>query len=248
MAAVQVVLNNLSLYGTDADGTRWMLVDDIDGWDTPDIRMSTIDPTAMDGGILGESQYGTRTLTLRGVAKTTSETNYWKARNKLAEATNLIYNSGIMTVDEVSYVKRVTVRRRDLKMKLRGPSLFEWAVSLICLDPVKYNNSETTTTFGTVTNNGNHITWPVVTLTSGLNAFVGLGNPGLPGTPSVQLSGMNSGDVIDLRNRTVKTSGGVDKYESVNQYSTSWWWLAPGSNALSIAGATASITYRDAWI
>jgi hypothetical protein len=65
--------------------------------------------------------------------------------------------------------------------------------------------------------------------------------------PGLTLTGVTGVVTIDGRARTVTSSGGVDLYGSLVAGS-GWPVLAPGSNTLTLTGATGALTYRPAYL
>lgn len=233
----------------DGNGTKWYVVGDIDGWSGPAMRIATVDPTSRHGAVIAESLYGARSLILTGLAKSPNEAAFWTAYNLLLQKLGNTNANITLKVYETT-TKRISVRRSaEPRISFSGVGTFTFELPLIAADPFKYNDTATTTAYGTVSNNGSYDTYPIVTLTSavGSGSTLTLANPTYAsGAQVVIIGALASGTVIDFGLKTV-TDGSTDKYGQV-QSSTSWWALKPGSNALTISGATANITYRDAWI
>lgn len=254
MTMLQVDLGSMSFNDgvADGEGTLWY-IGSIDGWDSPSIRQNEVQRSSLHGSWLGQSVYGSRSITLRGFAKCTSEDGYYNSKNALAAATELIEADATLKVYESTETKQCSVVRSGPIRISDKPGHFIFEVPLIALDPTKYSATLSTDTApwgSTVTNDGNYRTYPTVTLVSGFSATtVVLTNTTISGSPYMRLTNMNNGDVIDFKNRLVTDSGGSSKYASVDLSTSIWWFLAAGSNSLTKSGGTnATITWRDAWI
>lgn len=136
--SIEITINDLEMNTNtpDADGAYWYITD-WSGWDSPELRQATLDPSLQEGTIVVESRYGARLIEVTGLCKAVGETGYWLAYNKII---NLV-----TPLDSVEFVvhettpKFVTVRRagKTLVKELYG-SAFEFNLSLIAPDPAKY--------------------------------------------------------------------------------------------------------------
>lgn len=228
----------------DAIGSQWYLTG-LEGWDAPAQRLSTGEATSKHGGILLESMYGPRAITVRGLCKADTEAHYWDSYNYLLGLISNPSTQVAFSVFELPTTKRVSViRGGQPKIDLgAGISTFTFEVPLLALDPLKYGTTLHTVTAGTITNAGTAESFPVATLTAGGN--LSLTNSTYGRTVSTVTS-LASGAVADFGRRTVY-EGSVNRYQYVNPASV-WWGLLPGANTVSNGGAAANIAYYDAWI
>lgn len=254
---VAVVLNGLVINGfgvsaaTDTYGSKWMLTDDIDGWDSPDSRTGLSAKTGSDGAFFGEGALSGRPLVMRGITKCNSAGNYWKSRRLLEQTTNLLHTSALMTVDEIDYVLGVQVKRAGrVRMKLSGSSQFSWEIPLIAADPFKYSQTQVTGVSipATVAHAGNATAYPVITVTTVSASDVVITNDSLTGDPAIVIRDAVNGMVINPKRRSLTISG-VDNYQKVNISDTNWWGLQPGNNVITCSGVTtATIAYYPTFL
>lgn len=261
MAPTQVTVGSITFNNNSADsnGTKWWLTD-VEGWDAPPVRQSVVDVSTRHFGSMAESLLAPRPLVLKGVAMTSTTNGYFNSKDKLHSVFNLIEAGASLTYAESVYTKKVTVWLAG-PIRLRDRvAHFEFEVPLIAPDPLKYNNTATTGTLDmltpaslNVTNNGNFNTYPTITLGAGswAGATLTITNGTISGSPTITLTNMAAGDIIDFSARTITDSGGTDKYASLTLNATTWWYLAPGVNALTFTGAggkTLAYSLRDAWL
>lgn len=238
------------VFGTDpdSDGIYW-LVTELDGWDSPAVRVSTLDPTYRPGSVLAYATYGSRAMTLRGVIKAPTETLFWKAYNRLLEITNNPMQAREFMVDEMDVRKTLyVVRSGNIRQKFVGVGASTFEVPLTAHDPIKYGEPVTTTIGSgatkSVVNPGNAISRHIVVGAQG-DGTLALSTGGASLTTGG--TSVGAGTVADFRARTLYLNG-VNRYSQLHPMS-SWWGLQPGANALANAGSTGvSITYRPAWV
>lgn len=245
---MKIVLNDIEMSTgvADSDGSLWY-VTEMEGWESPPTRLSSIDPSTKHGAVLTEGLYGARAVVLKGVCKATSEANFWKAYNHLLGSTSGLGVPFDLTVSEDIDKRLGVVRSGNIRQAFKGIGTFEFEVPLLAPDPLKYEVTETSTTIGaggtaTITNAGNFSTYPVITsggdvsvenFTTALTVFTAAAVP--------------SGTVFDTLNRTIY-SGATNNYEKIAPSST-WWTLLPGANEIRNHGsASATITHHNAWI
>ena len=124
--------------GPDANGFEW-IINELEGWDSPEMRLQLLNPTAVHGAVIGQSLYGPRPMTASGWIGVPDEPGFWAARNILATATNLVTASADLVVHE-AVPKKCRVQRAD-KLRMRNhPDVLvvEFAIPLIAVDPRKY--------------------------------------------------------------------------------------------------------------
>jgi hypothetical protein len=127
------------------------------------------------------------------------------------------------------------------------------AWELFCGDPRIYDDTLTTTaitTTATITNAGNFESRPVITVTPGSSPIT-ITNAG-DSSHFIKLATSSIGSipnpcVIDLLARTVVDGSGANRFDLIDP-TTQWFVLAPGANAITISGGTASVAWRSAWL
>lgn len=240
---IRVDLASIQMNTGVADGNAALwYVTEIEGWDSPAMRQSVSNPTSRHGGVIAESLYGPRSVVLKGLCKAPNESAFWLSYNNLLAAVGNPAVDVFLVVYETTS-KRLSVRRGgEPRLTFIGKGSFAFEVPLIAMNPVKLSTTESSAPVGSVTNNGNFNTFPIIVTTStGKPSF---SNPTFGAGAVLHFTqSIASGTSIDFSKRTVEPSG----YEWVVPSST-WWELVPGINSLSISGVTATIYYRDAWI
>lgn len=246
---MKIVLNGLVMNdGTlDANGCLWY-VDAMDGWDSPALRQSMLDPSLRDGQILTDSRFGSRTVTLTGVCKAPSEEAFWDAYNLFPTLVGMTDAVDLVVSENVD--KRLSVKRTGTtKIGFVGVGAFKWSLQLLAEDPRKYAVSPTSVTIASggsqsVTNLGNAPSYPTLT-TSGTLTVTNT----TAGQAIMTASGQSlpSGTVIDMNSRTV-LQGTTSHYAKINPLA-SWWPILPGENTVSNTGsASVDLSFYDAWI
>ena len=234
---------NFNTNVADGDGALWFA--EVDGWDTMSNRVTSISLPGQHGGVTVQNLYESRELTLKGGVQADDNAGYWIAHNTLNSATNVLNpflsTPLVLTISE-EVDKQMSVLRTSLRTKCIGVNLLEFELTLRADDPFKYASIPKTVAPGTLANAGTGITYPVFTLTSGASPgtsiWVGSMTWGVTGA-------LPSGTVIDMRNQTV-LDGVTSYYANVDPASV-WPYMVPGNNTVGISGATATVTYRDAW-
>lgn len=253
MAAVVVTLGTVTLDGTtvDANGAIWHL-QEIDGWDSPDLRATIHDLPGHDREALGPLLHRGRALSLRGKCQTPTDAAFWASRAKLAGATLLTSSAGELTVAETT-TKKIAVNRagRVLMKPLGGLRGFEFEVPLIAPDPrIVSTNDYFIAAPGTATNNGNFRAAWVLTVTGSAAGPIVLTRtaPGATKTISVTTSVPAAQTlVVDSRARSVILNG-VNRYDLVTS-TPEWFDIEPGANTIGYSGGgTFSLNWRDSWM
>lgn len=242
----------------DGNGTLWYL-QDIEGWDSPTLRQELLNPVSRHGAYLAQSLFDTRPVILRGIAKTTSEANYWASYNNLLSATSNLLTTKTLQVAEnggggTKYVN--VVRGGAPRIMMTGQYVFEFEIPLLAMDPFKYApvaaNSLAVAAGAqspSLVNAGNFESWDLVFTITTAGTLV-LSNPTVSGSAVLNF-GTNSlaiGTVIDFKKRTVLSSTGVNLYNYLASTSV-WWPLLSGTNSTTKSGTAAgTYTYRSAYL
>lgn len=231
----------------DENGALWY-VTEWDGWDSPGLRQSFLDPSGQHGQVVTEALLSSRSVTLTGVCKAPSEAAFWASYNRLLAATAGLGVEFDLVVSEDVDKRLGVVRGGPVRNKIVGLGSFEWEVSLIAPDPLKYAVAEKSFPVSAggsldLVNAGTFTTFPIITavgavsvenFTSGLTMTTGSNT--VP--PYTQ---------FDTRRRTVY-SGTINNYGKIAPNNV-WWGLLPGTNEIRNHGASAvDVTYHDAWL
>lgn len=141
----------------------------------------------------------------------------------------------------------------DAKVDLIELGYVEMLAQFECLDPLRYGAEETDNnnsgTF-TVTNSGNAPSDRVtITITAD-----GVGAPSLVNTTDSSKTitwnttlAASTVRVIDLRDRTVETAGGANKYSEIDPSSAFFQLLSGGNSWTATNISDVDITFRSAW-
>ncbi len=269
-----VMLGDVALGATDADGVEWIL-EKFTGWvDAPGSSGTAEQRTARHGANLNEAFYTARTLELEGSIIADSWDAAEAAVDKLMAA---------LPVNDLSPLLVATNRRAmGVDVRQDGDPLVEilngWArfsLSLIAPDPRRYglNVSQYETGLPYVTgglvppvtppvtivessdsgeftarNDGNMVTSPVFTLRGPVPAWsithLGLGKRLWSNTPVPAGRSL----VLDAGERTARLDG-----TALRPVSGSWFDFAPGDNEVAFtaasydSGALLEVSFRSAW-
>lgn len=233
-----------------ASNVYWYL-DVLEGWDSPDRRLTLLQPTDAHGEVAVSDYYGSRTITVGGLCKATSVDAMWAAWYALD---NLFANT--LTTVTLSVVEGSTTRSCEVKLSsvmkkvLIGHAQFTFTIPLIAPSPFKSVSAGPAVPIGasTVINNaGNVQAWPIFTTTS--EGSVELTNTDYGSVEFASRGVLPSGTVIDMGERTIIGPGDVDYAWKVSQSSGLWFPLLPGDNTLSSTGtASVEITFNYNYI
>lgn len=174
-----VRINGLTLNTIDEDGVTWVATGLKGWWTHPEPEMQDMRRGWGDGSYDIKGRYAPRIIELTGSFLTTDPSQVVAARNKLVEATNLVYTNGILEADEnptkFSYVRlnggpdieTVSARGRTdftIPLKAADPIKYEWYRDPDSPDPLGYrkttllakNASLSRSGTTTITNTGNY--------------------------------------------------------------------------------------------
>jgi hypothetical protein len=251
------------------DGLSGFYIDEpLAGLSLPNIRTSSGIYSGRDGGYVGAQFYDNRHITITGRAIATSTTLLETQRTTLQTAIRSKSVTVTLTTNAGrSYIIYANLLAFDMPI-MRDNFRANFKIELLATDPVIYDNtggtgqSATVQRFNaggmnwplhwplnwgtgvgptTVTNGGNTVVYPTVSLTGIMT------NPIITNNTTGQvfkLTGLTTaaGDVvlIDLRAHTVTLNGG-NIYNKVDLTST-WWGLAVGSNSIQLNTSSSSDT------
>jgi hypothetical protein len=248
----------------DTNGAYWYC-GEIDGWDSPAMRISQLEPTGYHGVVIGEMLYGPRALVLGGpsgsagegscVLGTVSAANYWASYYRLMAATQTVPLLGArpatiaLAVAEPTPKQANVLRAGPVRIReFRGAIGFNFEVPLIAADPRKHALTASTLAgaAGSAVNGGIVEVWPTLTVVGPGSADVIVTNTttGKLVRIPVTLSGGQT-LVVDFEQATATVNGTPVAVHS----STRWWTLPPGTSTITYSGGgTAVLSWRNGWV
>jgi hypothetical protein len=248
LADVVIVELGARIFGdgtADADGTHWK-VTGLEGWGTPNARLSSQPMTSRHGTVPTEQMWSDRTLIVKGIASSLTEAGMDASWDDLHGVAGDLLTPRPLIVRETIPKQIPVVSGGDPRAALIGGLAFAFELPLIGHAPWKTSLTPTVVAFAagathTVTPGGNRASIPTVTLTSG--GTLNLRN----GTRRLSTTTLPSGAVADFGACTLRSGGGADLYSAI--FPTSLWWdLARGANTVVNEGtAGLSLSYSDTW-
>lgn len=258
------------------DGTG-LLLEDVTGFDSPNIRQNVQDLPETDGATAGYFFMGSRPVTLRGrmagyataAARNQAVVNLQRALRGLR---------GDVTIKSApSGLPAMQVSARLDNVRVTGGYVKEFMISLVCPDPLIYSQTlNTQATSGSVASTGAAfpLVFPIVFGGgTGATVTVNATNAGNYDTPPyIRVTGpvsdpqiknastqqsiwidnvlLVSGEYIDIdmAARTAVKSDGANLYSRVRFPASDWWRLAPSTNVIQMFSSTSgSSTLTVQW-
>lgn len=263
----------------DGTGVEWHATK-LDGWDAgSDVRLELLARSADHGSYPPAVTYAERKLTLEGALYAPSPAAAVAAVSRFSALTADL-TGAVLRVDEPGLARQVTVWRAGALTVARLGSDARYSLPLVAPDPIRYAVAESASgaialpgTGGsgqtypltypiawgtisatgdlTVTNTGDAVVWPVLTLTGPLyNPVIRNVRTGEQLSLTISLA---AGDVltIDTRERMVLLGGTASRRTSVNAGSR-FPSIPPGASTFSLRGAggtgSLSLRYRSGWV
>jgi hypothetical protein len=265
IAAVKIIMPSITLGGqilnspvTDVNGIAWV-VQELDGWDSPDVRTTTT-PRELDQGLFHEENfYGGRMLIAKGFfASTSGAANLMAAREQLHAACNITGTALVPLVVNENPPKVCMVQRASgCKDKANGPVAFDFEVHLMAPDPRKYAATPTTVnipanTIQPTTNIGSMESRPVLTITGPASTLVALENVTTSQTVTFNITlAPTDVFVVDFSTK-IATYNGLPATFTISSAPSQWWTLVPGLNNIAFAtvgsGGNCALVFQSAWI
>lgn len=238
----------------DENGVYWY-VQEIDGWDAPAVRSSSVDPTTRHGVNMVRGLLDARAVVIKGLVKAPTTVTFWGAWDHLQKITNSLFETFPLTVTEHADLplKRLNVIRAASAVRMRhvGVNAFSFEVGLIAPDPLKYGIVPTTTTISaglskTINNAGTFTTenFELKAKATGLlNVYnETVGERGIATDIEVPLN-----STINALTRDV-LDGTRNMYHHLSA-ATAWFGLLPGDNVIKNRGAVGvDLTHYPAWL
>lgn len=263
-----IVLNGMPLNTIDEFGVAWSTVAPMDGWDgSPQSSMQVTQKTRGAGGWTGPRNLTPRSLGLTGYLNAPDAGAAEDAIDRLNAAATL--NGSLLSVQRGTAARSCIVYRQgDVAVSEITPTVFQWQVNLVAVDPRKFATALTGTTGLPASTGGLTVPFTVPltissTITSGR---VQLTNPGNATGPVVlringpitgpQITHVGSGLTlifassliltagqwleVDMEAQTALANGQADAPR--NQYVTSrgWFGFDPGVNEFDYTAISGS--------
>lgn len=226
----------------DSDGIVWY--GRVEGWDEISNRTEAVGRPAQHGGITLSNFYDARQMTVFGTAVGENITDYYLAKNKIANETNMLTpfaSPELVLVHAEDVSKQMVVVRTSLKTMCIDELHLQFEMTLRADNPFKYAYAASAlTTSGTAVNAGNVATPPAFTLSSSGAPVLTLGARTVAAVASLP-----AGTVVNFYRMTV-LDGGTNYFGSMDPASD-FFDLAPGNN--SVASTVAGTwSWRSAWL
>lgn len=260
------ILNGKTFNGiADADGLAWR-VEDVEGWDSPDVELTVQENTGDDGGEVTRARLRPRSLVVRGSIVGPTIQSPWTARTRVAKLANLVRTPGLLIVkeDPPEVDKQVTAHLEGrIRTKIVGKRTIDFEIPLLAPDPRKYATGISVsgvllggyTTDWAINHVGTTDAHWVAEIRGGVGGVrlkhgTGASDPYLWVETNV-----GAGDVLTFDSAThTITLNGENVYDDVNLAVSEWWKLRPGMQTIRLTadwvgpGARADIIYRAAYL
>jgi hypothetical protein len=241
------------------DGSSGLVVENVTGWDSPNIRTTVVDLPEDDGAIAGKSFLGQRPWTLEGRVGV-----HLSAAGRNLAVSNLQSAARGLRLDALaksspSGLPAMQSACRLVGLRVSAQYLKNFQLQFVSADPRAYSqtlNSQSATGASpavTCVNAGNFPAPTTITITGPVtNAVI---TNSTNGDVFYLDTSVASGHtcVIDFLPRTCK-DGGTDDYRYIRFPSSVWLALNPGTNALTLTGSGTTgatglqVQWRDAWV
>lgn len=252
-----ISLGDLILNTIDEDGIVWICTDIEGWWGHPEPEFQDLPRGLGDGSYDVRGRYTARQIILKGVFLTPDASYVQAARDKLVQATDLVYRGDYLKVNEgpmkYSFV-RLSGKPEIQTMNPRGRT--EFSIGLRAADPIKYewidagpdfydqvdiqakNVALSRTGTAIVTNKGNTKVPVLIEVTGEVTA-----TPALPAKIKnitrnelieiVDINGLTDVLTIDTYNREVLYNDSSVGSRARIGILAQWIWLDPGANEIN---------------
>jgi hypothetical protein len=253
------------------------LVEEVTGFDSPNVRQDIEDLPEQDGAVAGNYFFGSRPITIKGkiLASTAAFRN--TSVISLQRALRGMTSSSTLSVTGVPALPDMQVYCRLDNVRITGGYIKDFILSLVCPDPLMYSSAlHTQTASGLIAVSG--VAFPIVfpaNFGGGSGAVLSLtatnaGN--YDSAPTIRLTGpINSPQVknattnetlyfdgviiatseyvdIDMAGHTAVKNDGTNLYGRVRFPGSTWWRLAPGANVIELrSDGVATPTLLSTW-
>ncbi len=250
-----------------------LVIEEVTGWDSPNIRTRIEDLPQDDGAADSNSYMGQRPWTISGKVNAGSAA----VRNQQVLALQTIYQGGlrgrVTAKSTPSGLEPMQVTARTENFRLRGGYVKDFSFAFISADPRAYSQTlQSAQSTGGIGGTGAAwpwawpVNWGGGTGTTGSVSVTNTGNTASP--PLLQVLGpvsnptiknVTTGETIYLDNLTLLSgeyvtldvaahtavrNNGVNVYDRVRFPDSRWWKLQPGANVLELRAFTSSAGSR----
>ena len=256
-----IVINGLTIGQT----STYYKIKEALGFDSGDVSLVQHDRPGFHGSKIPRAFWRARTMRLLIGVKSSTISDYNTRRRALLAALDLPRDGEttmqLTTTDDLLLQCGVHLAGKIDAPLLRGQvTIGEAWIPLIAEDPNLYSQTLTQTniTFaagsGTVSNGGNAPTYPIVRVHGAVSGTITITNTTLGRTVSFTGLSLAAGEYmdIDMLNETVTKNDSTNLYEYVD--SDDFWWLAEGSNTITISASIGgsgerkiTVSYRNAY-
>lgn len=253
------------------DGTSGLWLEDITGFDSPNVRTNIEDLPEADGAIAGDSYYGARPVTMSGQIVSSSPANRNTVIVSLNRAARAL-RSDLTLKSQPTGLPAMQATARLENLRITGGYAKRFLISLTCPDHRYYSQTLTTVTGLAGASPG--VPWPIVWpadwgsgTISGVSVVAS--NQGNIATPprirvwgpctnptvtnvrvgmSMQVSPLTlvSGEYVDIdvSARTVTHSNGTNLYDKLVVPPSRWWEIEPGGNTVQAIATSFSTGFE----
>jgi hypothetical protein len=233
-----------------------LYLEDVSGFDSPNVRENVNDLPEADGAIAGDFWYGSRPVTLSGtIALATAALRNAKIIDLIKALRGLRGDVILQTTPSGMSAMRAFGRIQNVRVT--GGFVKKFQIGLICADPRMYGTTlNTATTSGastSATNAGDYYSPPVLRITNYTNPVITNSTT----TEAISFINLTLGTTeyvdVDMLSKTVISNLGVSRYSNVVFPASTFWYLARGSNTITIGGSGGGsksfrIQWYDTWV
>ncbi len=255
------------------DGTSAFVIQDVTGFDSPNVRENVEDLPEADGAVAGDFYFGSRPVTFSGVINATSSSARNQAVVGLQRALRGL-RGDITILSHPDGLPAMRAKGRLQNVRVTGGFTKNFQIGIVCADPLIYSqtlNARTATgaasttgatfpwtfpvSFGagsgalltvSVTNAGNFNSPPV------LRVYGPVVNPAIKNLTTLEdltfanlTLGAGEWVEVDMNLRTAVKNDATNQYSRILFPGSEWFGLIPGSNTLELRAASGGTTQLD---
>jgi hypothetical protein len=262
LAATDIIFPPMTLGGqpvnspfTDSDGIGW-IVNQLDGWDSADVRLQDTPRGNADGSFHEPSYYGARLLVAHGsFFSIAGPQALMDAREKMHAIVDITGDKlAPFVVNEMPPKLCMVQKSPGYKDRPNGTTAFDFEIHLKANDPLKYDPVPSTVTLAantsvSVTNVGTKASAPILTIRGPCLGF-SVANT-TTGQTLAFSQALSATDVFVVNlDRKSALLNGVSAIASIISDPLQWWALGSGPNVVQFATlgtGTLTVTYQSAW-
>ncbi len=224
------------------------------GLDSPDIRTPISNRPQAHGAIHHVQFFGARTFTIEGVILQNTTTDLQLSENALkghwyaSVADSRLPNARFAFTPKGESERFVTFKPSD-ELTISGTHVKEFQMPVVAVDPTIYTMTQFTSGGGTLVNAGDAPSWPVFKVYGG---SVTITNSAYSPSRSIVMSGAPAGggyvEINPFTGTAYLNGDGANMAPYIDWSATSFWPLMPGSNPVSVSGASTDILWNHGWV